>query len=313
MGKLVKISPIKRDYNGQRFKTMESSLSGYGYVRVPGTKATITPKREPDGRYRTGVDINAAYIKAMSPEEQKVEIAFIKETLATLKDIYPDTDFGNRSKVWQAYSDEEVKVTPLSLSNSDVILNTDVPGDLLTYVWLRVYPSIAKSLDAYNRGACPDCQYYIANEEAEVRAEYNKKKVINKAIVEFESLTPTKRKQVGRLMGLPITDSSTEEFIYNRMDSKLKAPEFERGSEYEGKSTISVFNDILALADDTLYVKDLVEQSIRYNIYRIGEGGRVLEGTATVSNDKQDLVVHLLDSKNAKELAALEVRINAKK
>lgn len=311
--KSIKISPIKKEFS-DKLKTQESSLATYGYVRMPGTKMIITPKREADGRYRTGVDPEAPYVKNIRDEGEKAaELSTIKEILTQLKEVYgTDTDFGPRSKVWQAFSDAPIKVTPIVLSNNDIILHTNSPEDLLTYAWIRKHPAIAKSLESFKRGDCPDCQYYLADDAAENKMLYAKKKKINKAIVEFEALSPTKALQVARLMGLPVTESSTAEYIYNQMDNMLKKPEFEKG-DYEGLSTISVFNDIIALTDDKMYTKDLVKQAIRHNIYRVAEGGKMYEGTETVAASEAELVKWLMEPANQKDLIALETRVKNKR
>ncbi|HOV34641.1 MAG TPA: hypothetical protein PLS56_01460 [Candidatus Dojkabacteria bacterium] len=313
-GLSIKISPIEKTYPAN-FKTFESSLAAAGYHRAPGTNSTFIPQKEADGRYRTGLDKNAVYIKRMEEVEQKAEIALIDKLLKRLSETFGDKiDFSNpRSDVWNAFSDSDVKVSVIKLGNSSTILNPDiVPQDLLDYCWLRVDKRIAKSSESFQRGECRGCQFYIENAEAENRVLYQRKKEINKAIVAFENLTSSKQKQVARLLGLPITDDTGEEAIYNMMDTLLKKPEFE-GSEFKGLSPIKVFTDIVKMSDDTLYIKDLIEQAIRYNIYRKGTGDKVLEGAMTIAASKDDLVVHLLDPANQKELLALEAKIKSKR
>jgi hypothetical protein len=183
---------------------------------------------------------------------------------------------------------------------------------LITYCWLRVHPDVAPSLEHYERGGYSNCQYYLANEEAENRVLYSKKKKINQAIVTFENLTPTKQKQIARLMGLPISDDSTEEAVYNMVDSTLKKPEFDSG-EFKNLSTLSIFDSLVQLTDDRIRVKDLVEQAIRHNIYRKGNGDKILEGSETVAANKEELVNYLLDDTHQKELIALETRLKQKK
>lgn len=312
MAKVVKISPIKKEYPGN-FKTFESSLAEKGFTRSPGTKRYLMPKVEADGRYRTGLDKNAQYLKNLSTEEYKAEMEFIDLALKKLKEVWPDTDFGPRSPVWNAYSDSLIKVEYVPLSNDSFILNTeDSPLSLLTYCWIRVHPDIAKSLESYHRKECPECQYYIANEESENKALFSKKKAINKAIVTFEELSPTKRKQIARLMGGPITDDTTEEAVYNWMDTTLKKPEFDSG-ELKGRSTLSLFEELVKLTDERLKVKDLIEQAIRHNIYRKGIGDKIVEGNETIAASKEDLVNYLLDDSHQMELMALETRIKNKK
>lgn len=311
MANSIKVSPIKKTYS-PNFKTMESSLASLGYARSPGTKRYLMPKKQADGRYVTGLDKNANYLKGLSSEEAQAELKFIDETLKTLKAEFPDTDFGPRSKVWNAFSDSEIKVSHYPLGNSDIVLNTESPIDLLNYCWIRVHPDISKSLESYNRGECPDCQYYLANDDAENKAIYSKKKKINQAIMTFENLSPTKKRQIARLMGLPISDDTKEEAIYNMIDNTLKEPEFKSG-DYKNMSTLSVFDDLVKLTDDRLAIKDLIEQAIRHNVYRLGSGGVVKEGDQTIAATKGDLVEHLLDEKNQKELAALESKVKQKK
>lgn len=313
MSTTVKVSPIVKTYNAN-FKTMESSLGAKGYVRSPGTKKYLMPKVEADGRYRTGLDPKAQYLQKLPAEAQAAELEFIKDTLAKLKAIYPDTDFGPRSKVWNAFSESNLKVDYIPLGNDSFVLNATEENvrDLLTYCWVRVHPDIARSLEAYERGECPECQYYMADDEAESKAIFSKKKAINKAIVTFEALTPSKKKQIARLMGLPVSDNTTEEAVYNMVDNTLKKPEFESG-EYKNLSTLNIFNQLVALNDDRIKVKDLVEQAIRHNIYRKGPGDKIQEGTETVSASKEDLVNFLLDDKNQPDLIALETRLNQKK
>ena len=312
MARTVKISPIQKTYNSD-FKTMESSLASKGFVRSPGTKRYLMPIVEADGRYRTGLDKNAEYIKKLSPEEQRAELAFIDEALEKLKSTYPDTDFGPRSKVWNAWSESPIKISHIPMGNDTVILNPDSNIlDFLTYCWVRIHRDIARSLESFNNSECPECQYYLANEEAENKALFAKKKLINKSIVTFENLPPTKQRQVARLMFLPISDNTTDEAVYNMMDNTLKKPEFETG-EFKGLSTLSVFNNLVKLTDDRLKIKDLIEQALRYNIYRKGTGDKIYEGTEMLSASKEDLTNHLLDDKNQNELIALETRIKQKK
>ena len=64
MGKTGKISTIKRDYsNSAQLQTMDSGLSQKGMTRIPGTGVFKYPYKELDGKYRTGLDENASYIK----------------------------------------------------------------------------------------------------------------------------------------------------------------------------------------------------------------------------------------------------------
>lgn len=313
MGKTIKISPIEKSYSPS-FRTMESSLGAKGMTTSPGTYKKFSPQREADGRYRTGIDKTATWIKALEPEEQEAEFQFIDRLVAKLKDYYGDkVDFGPRSKVWQPFSGEEVTVSLIPLGNEPVLLNPDINAqDLLNYCWIRVDKRIARSSESYMRGECPNCQFYVENEEIEARTQFAKNKLESKALVDFEKLTPTKQKQMARLVGLPISDNSTEESTYNMMYAFLKQKEVGIGNN-KGKSPIIMFNELIRLSDDRLYAKDLVEQAIRHNIYREGQGDKIVEGNETIAGSKDDLVNQLLDENNQRQLLALEARVKNKK
>lgn len=312
----IKISPVKKTFD-KTFKTFESSLADQGYYRFPATHTFLTPKREADGRYRTGVDKKAVYLNKLSDEQRKIELDLIDELIQRLKDSFGDgVDFGPRSKIWNAYSEEialgEVRASAIKVGNGTLIVNPDAhPQQLLDYCWLRIHPSIAKSAESYNRGECRTCTYYVENEEVENRVLYNKKKKVNDAIVSFSSLTPTKRKQIARLLLLPVTDSTTEEGTYNVVDSFLRDGDATRGSGRQ--DPIKEFDEIMQLDDDLIYIKDLVEQAFRHNIYRKGDGDTVMIGNKIAYESKEELVRHLFKTENQKEMLALSKMLEAKK
>jgi hypothetical protein len=66
MGKIGKISTIKKDYNNSQLQTMQGGLASRGYTRIPGTGVFKYPYKELDGQYRTGLDPKAAYIRRIS-------------------------------------------------------------------------------------------------------------------------------------------------------------------------------------------------------------------------------------------------------
>ena len=307
----LSVKNIKKTFNAA-FKTFESSLAAHGYYRFPGTVRAFTPYREANGKYRTGLDKNAVFLKGLSKEAHEAEIEKIDKTIEAIKSIVGEIDLGPNSKVWNAYSDAPVKVSPVKIGNNDEFFDQTTVSGLLNYSWIRVHPQIASSYEAWKRGEYPDAQYYIADDEGETKMVYSRKKEINQAIVAFEQMTPTKKKQVARLMGLPIGDSVTEEQVYNEIDTLLKQSEFTEG-EHKGLSTIRVFKDISSLDDARLKVKDLVEQAIRHSLYRIGVGGKVQEGANTVAASKEDLISKLLEDENQMDLLALQKRLEVKK
>lgn len=312
MGRQAKLSPIKKTYN-QAFRTIESSLAVHGLYRAPGTVRTFTPYREANGKYRTGLDKDALYLRGLSEEARKAELAKIEDTLEKLEEHFgKGVDFSPTSKAWNVYSDAPVHATPVKIGSEDKYFDQDNGQGLLDYSWVRVHPQIATSYEAWQRGEYPDAQYFLSDDEVETKMVYSRKKEVNDAIGKFVLMTATKKKQMARLLGLPIGDNITEERIYIDIDNLLKQSEFTEG-EHRGLSTIRVFTDLANLDDNRLKVKDLVEQAIRHSLYRVGTGGKIQEGANTIAASKEDLINSLLEDDNQMDLISLSKRLEAKK
>ena len=101
MGKLGKISTIKKEYNNSQLQTMQASLALRGFTRVPGTGVFKYPYRELDGRYRTGIDPNASYIQRIQdPTEREIEVERVTALKEKLQRALGDVDLGPRSSFW---------------------------------------------------------------------------------------------------------------------------------------------------------------------------------------------------------------------
>jgi len=118
--------------------------------------------------------------------------------------------------------------------------------------------------------------------------------LINKAISKFDSMTPEKKRKVARLLGLPVTEDSKEDFVYNQVDNILKQTEFKSG-KYQGLSTIEVFNRFADMKENLLHIKDLVKQAIAHSVYRVKSSGRVFEGEFELTDCGEFLDTYTLD------------------
>jgi hypothetical protein len=318
MSKLGKISVIKREYGNQGMKTMQSELSRNGMTRIPGTGVFKYPYKELDGKYRTGLDPGAAYIRRIQdPLERKLEEERIEKTLARLKEVLGDIDLGPRSPFWNyslAKSTSDTNhIQPVKLRDGDNFYDLSIPHQEIAFSWLRVHPTIASSYQAWERGEFPaETHYYVADEEIEQALIFRKKKVINQAIAKFDSMTPTKKKKVARMLGLAVSDASTEELVYNEVDNVLKKGEFERG-KYQGLSTIEVFGRFADMEENLLHIKDLVAQALTHSIYRSKPSGRIYEGEYEIAKTEDELVKYLIDEDHQDELLTLESKLKAKK
>lgn len=317
MGKIGIISTIKREYKDSSVQTMDTGLARKGMTRIPGTGVFKFPYKEFDGRYRTGLDPEAAYIKRILDDtERELEITRVTELRAHLEkelgvSLDPRSEFWNYGK--SKSSTDMAHVQPVKLMDGDNHYDLSIPFQALTFAWLRVHPTIASSLQAWERGEFPaDTQFYVVDKEKENALLYKKKLLINKAIVKLDDMTPSRRIKVARLLGLPIADNTKEEFVYNEIDNVIKQTEFKKG-KFKGLDPVKVFTQFADMKDNLLHIKDLVKQAVTHSVYRIQATGRIYEGELEVSNSEEELVKYLSDKNNQEDLIILEEKIKAKK
>lgn len=317
MGKTGKISTIKKEYNNSQLQTMQGGLAMKGMTRVPGTGVFKYPYKELDGQYRTGLDPNAMYIRRIQdPVERDLE----KERVTKLKEKLEaalNLDLGPRSSFWNyglsTSSEDTLHVQPVKLLDGDNFFNLDIPFQELSFSWLRVHPTIASSYQAWERGDFPaDTQFYVADDEIENAVLFKKKQIINKAIIKFDSMTPERKKKVARLLGLPVTDDTKEEAVYNQVDNLLKQTEFKNG-KYAGLSPVEIFTRFADMKENLLHIKDLVKQAITHSVYRVKNSGKIYEGEFEVAKDEDELVKYLADDDHQDDLITLEQKLKAKK
>jgi hypothetical protein len=318
MGRLGKISTIKKEYNSTQLQTMQSNLAQKGMTRIPGTGVFKYPYKELDGKYRTGLDVNASYIKRiLDPLEKELEIERVAALRAKLESDLGDIDLGPRSAFWNyglsTSTDDVSHVQPVKLLDGDNYFDLSIPFQELAFSWLRVHPTIATSYQAWERGEfAADTQFYVVDDEIENAIVFKKKQLINKAIVKFDSMTPEKKKKVARLLGLPVTEETKEEVVYNQVDNMLKQTEFKNG-KYQGLNPVEVFNRFADMKENLLHIKDLVKQAITHSIYRVKPSGKVYEGEFEVANDEEELIKFLVDDDHQDDLITLEQKLKTKK
>lgn len=317
MGKVGKISTIKKEYNNSQLQTMQGGLAQKGMTRIPGTGVFKYPYKELDGQYRTGLDPNASYIRRIQdPTERELERERVENLKIKLEQAL-NVDLGPRAPFWNSglstSSNDSLHVQPVKLMDGDNFYDLDQPLQELAFSWLRVHPTIASSYQAWERGEFPaDTQFYVVDDEIENAVMFKKKQLVNKAISKFDSMTPEKKKKVARLLGLPVTDNTKEEVVYNLVDNVLKETEFKTGS-FQGLSTVEVFNRFADMRENLLHIKDLVKQATSHSIYRIKPNGRIYEGEFEVAADEEELVKFLADEDHQDELLTLEGKLKTKK
>jgi hypothetical protein len=125
-------------------------------------------------------------------------------------------------------------------------------------------------------------------------------------------MSPEKKKKVARMLGLPVTDETKEEVVYNLVDNVLKQTEFKEG-KYQGLSPIEVFGRFADMKDNLLHIKDLVKQAIGHSIYRVKPNGKVYMGELEVAIDEEELVKYLADEDHQDDLLIIEQKLKGKK
>jgi hypothetical protein len=318
MGKIGKVSTIKKQYNSSQLQTMDSNLANMGMTRIPGTGVFKYPYKELDGKYRTGLDPTAGYIKRIQdPTEKELEIERVTELRDKLQASLGDIDLGPRAKFWNyalsTGANDSLHVQPVKLLDGDNFFDLTQPLQELAFAWLRVHPTVASSYQAWERGDFPaDTQFYIVNDDIENAIVYKKKQLINKAIIKFDSMSPEKKKKVARLLGLPVTDETKEEVVYNQVDSMLKQSEVKSGS-FKGLNPVEVFNRFADMKENLLHIKDLIKQAIQHSIYRVKPSGKIYEGEYEVAMDEEELLKYLVDEDHQEDLIVLEKKLKTKK
>jgi len=318
MGKIGKVSTITREFHNSRLQTMESELSKVGRTRIPGTGVFKFPYKELDGKYRTGLDPDASYIQRIGDKAAKeYEIKRVTDLRIKLENQLGGIDLGPWSKFWNfglsKSTNDYTHVQPYKLQDGDNLFDLGVTWQELTFSWLRVHPTIASSLQAWQNGDYPaDTQFYVMDDEVENAVLYKKKQLINKAIVKLDNMTATKRIKVARLLGLPVSEDTKEEFVYNQLDTVLKGTEFKSG-KHKGLDPVRVFTNIADMKDNILHIKDLVKQAMAHSIYREKATGKVYEGEFEIAGSQDELVTYLADNDNQDELLILEEKLKSKK
>ena len=93
-------------------------------TRIPGTGVFKYPYKELDGKYRTGLDPDAAYIKRIhDPTEKELEIERVTELRERLEDALGDIDLGPRSNFgtmdYQLSTEDHTHVQTVKLLDGD--------------------------------------------------------------------------------------------------------------------------------------------------------------------------------------------------
>lgn len=307
--KIGKISSVKRNasFNHQ---SLAGSLKSHGYNRMPGTVFQLPPFKEIGGKYRTGLDPDAAYISLMSEEEQEQERTKVQGYLDEIKKYYLDIDLSPTSPFYKDMTKKwgSTDVCPFAkLNDGDTIFDLTDPRQLIVYAYLRVHPQVAPSGEAVVSGKYPRCNFYVNDFDVETAVNYKKKSKIAKAIAKLETISLTTRKKIGRQLGLPTTENSSEEAVYDLLFDYINASTVAKTA-----NNVDVFLKFAEMKAEHLEIRDIVKQAVTYNVYRKVKGS-ILNGDVKIGTNEQEAVEYLSDPKNQEELLSVQEAIKLKK
>jgi len=315
--KIGKITSIKKEYSNDYKQTLAGSLATHGYARFPGSKVTFVPWKDTNGEYKTGLNENALYIKQLertNPEEAEQEKARVKALRKELEavtglDLGPRSDY--YSKLYDGDFGQANRARVVKLKDGVNIFNLEDPYDAITYAWLRVHNDIAPSMEALRTGKVKDIQdvfFFVDDYEFETEQEYSKKVKINKAISALEAMSPERQYKVARLLSLPVSSYDKPSAIYNAIDTFVKA------TPKNGNATqnVTLFEKIVNMSDDNFHVRFLIEEALKYSIYR-EKAKRIYEGETVIAKDKEELISNMSTAKFQEDLIALEEKLRQRK
>lgn len=305
--KIIAVKPAYTDPN-----SFIGSLVSNGYNRFPGTSVRKSPYKEPNGAYRTGLDTEALYIQQMSPEDAEIERAKVSGLYELAKKMYNNIDLSPTSdfytKLTDRYMGETIRCPFSRLSDSENVFNMNKKEDVIMFAYLRVHPSVAPSKDSLKTSSYGSCRYYVHDSNYEDEASYRSKQKINKAKGLLGELSVSKMKKIGRQLGLPIDDGTSEQAAYKMIDDYINET-----AGRKGKKNAELFTTFVEMREDNLNIRDIVSQAVTYGVLRKLSNGNIMRGDNLLGKTYEDVVSYLTDPKNQEDFFTVEEEIKAKK
>jgi hypothetical protein len=295
------IRPYKKPVSNPR--TLEGSLAQNGYTFIPGTARKFYPRVDSRGVIRTGLDENSAKLKGIldlkTREQEMQRVKQLKEYYESLLDesLEPNSTFY-----------DEIKENGIGLEDGDNIFNMENPRDAVNFYWLMETEMVAPSLDAIESGEFDGSmiRFYVFDGTVETKSTFERKKRINSAIAALDKMSAIKRKKVQKLIGLGLSNTSSEEEVYNAIDEYLRTP-----SSALGQDPIENFIRITSYSEDLLDVKALIKDLVDTNIVRV-KGSVVYEGEHVWSKSVEEFELFLADPKNTVEYESFKDKLKQK-
>lgn len=317
MQKTAKILALPPQKSGRR--DILDALAEHNISKWGTSGVGIPPKRLPSGKYATGLDENADYIKLMAfngdqegalREAEIVRARRLRLEKATGYDLSPNSEY--YSGCYGARFDQPGVARKIKLRAKNVF-NFDNADEEITFWWASQHNQlIAPSLEEYKSGDCPSTvEYYIENPEKEAAILY--KEALNKtdAIEKLKNMEESRLRKTLKLCGVPISDTDLYQTVFTLGYKMLDKDKLE-GGKYKGQAAITIFNRIAGLTDKVLNVQTLVKDALILRVY--SERNNVIyEGDMIVAPTEEALVTELCKEENAIQYQSLDIKVADKR
>ena len=184
----------------------------------------------------------------------------------------------------------------------------DNPRDAVNFYWLMETEMVAPSLDVIESGEFDGSmvRFYVFDGTVETKTTFERKKRINSAIAALDKMSQIKRKKVQKLIGLGLSNTASEEEVYNAIDEYLRT-----SSTALGLDPIDNFMRIMNYSDDMLDAKAVIRDLIDTNIVRV-KGSVVYEGEHVWAKSLEEFELFMVDPKNTVEYEAFKDKLKQK-
>lgn len=291
--------------------SIAGALKKNGLSRFPGTRILITPAKDIDNSYLTGLDENANYIRKMSAANAKIEKGVVKAYLEKAQQFYPNLDLGPRSEYWgkciQKWGDENFAPVTF-MKEGDNNFDLDNPTEFMQFCYLRVHPLIASSLKGYKASRSRKELFYVSDDNIEVKETYQTIQAITKATAKLGSLDFATMKKVAGQLGFSYNEHSKEESIFTMIYEFIKEAE----NDTSKIVNITKFNEFVSMDTRILDSLDTVNEAIKNGVIRKGKGGIIYRGNNRLADSIEEYEAKMVTKEAKEDLLDLQKEIKLK-
>lgn len=228
------------------------------YQRMPGTKCNWVPSRV-GNNYLTGLEDNEELRKELESK--------------TGYDLSPTSDF---------YATLSVKIEEQA---NGFKFDDSKPLEKVIILAMKKSHAIAASLSEWTSGKKFEAEWYFENAEFDAKVEQEAISAKTKAFTLYANISDAKKKAVSKILGIPVYGLSAV-VIQNRLFQYLDDPK-------KGKDNCIEFVKVLELDPDTIELKEIVEDSIQYNVIRKNSALDYVYGDSFLGIDKDSIFVKI--------------------